>query len=156
MKKLLKKATMLLCAMIVAIGFVGGTVEEASAASKLYLDKNYTVRVNVSGLVTTDGTLTIKSRQGSYSFKVKGGKIIVGSKTKDKINIKAANKNTEDSIRFTFKTDSLHSLSSNLGDGSVSNYIYTTASKLKSKNAFKVDIKKKNGKMVLDAKATIL
>jgi hypothetical protein len=156
MKKLLKKATMLLCAMIVAIGFVGGTVEEASAASKLYLDKNYTVRVNVSGLATTNGTLTINSGQSSYSFKVKGGNIVFGSKTKDRINIKAANKNTQNSIWFTFKTDSLHSLSSNLGDGSASNYIFISASKLKSKNAFKVNIKKKNGKFVLDAQATIL
>lgn len=36
MKKLLKKASIFLCALAVAIGFVGATVEEASAASKTY------------------------------------------------------------------------------------------------------------------------
>lgn len=35
MKKIFKKAIMLLCAMLVTIGFVGGNVEEVSAA-KLY------------------------------------------------------------------------------------------------------------------------
>lgn len=43
MKKLLKKATMLLCAMAVTIGFVGGTVEEVSAAGKYGGVSNLTI-----------------------------------------------------------------------------------------------------------------
>lgn len=61
MKKLLKKATMLLCAMAVTIGFVGGTVEEVSAASnKVYGGKSKIILSISKGYHDYNVTMTLK------------------------------------------------------------------------------------------------
>lgn len=66
MKQILKKSMMLLCAMIVTIGFVGGATEEVSAASKVYGGTS---------------TVSIVVPKGSHSLKIKAelfdGKVLV-------------------------------------------------------------------------------
>lgn len=83
MKKLLKKATMLLCAMAVTIGFVGGTVEESYAASnkvyggksdiKISLSKGYHDYNVTIKLKDSDKNTIASNTKGLYWYNEKQG-----------------------------------------------------------------------------------
>lgn len=128
MKKILKNALTLLCSMALVIGFVGGTTQEADAASK----KIYTGKVYVSAKMPswTGGEITLsygnktaksgwlaptKSTTATISGQASSGtsaKIYVTAKTNDgtfntSFTVKAADLPKNKKFTVKFKTSGI-------------------------------------------------
>lgn len=99
MKKLLKKVTMILCTMAVTIGFVGGSVEEASAASYMSR-KKVDVYAHLENLAIplNAGYVSVTTSNGTSKEVYKSGN---GKTSKMTVYVSAATKNSD--VKFTVR-----------------------------------------------------
>lgn len=129
MKKILKKATMLLCTMALTIGLVGGSSEESFAASKNYVTNGkVTLKFDVPWWLNS-GRVEIEMAGATYTEYIKSGKDF-------KVYIKgsAATKNTTRTGTITYYNG--------FGTKDASTVFSITGKDLKKKDTKKVSFKK--------------